>query len=160
MALSDADIERYARQIVIPGIGARGQEALLSAIVAVVGDETGAAHAELYLRAAGVGVMRDAVAGVGVAVACEPALLSSSIRDRLEASTAPVCWYELTERGFRAGIHPHAPLPSRREPASTPSSALTPILHSIAAVDAAASACACILALPHRNGPYEVEVWK
>lgn len=67
--LRDDQIERYARQIVLPEIGGRGQERLLSATVAVVdeGDDPSreaAATAVLYLAAAGVG--RIAYRGPGV----------------------------------------------------------------------------------------------
>jgi molybdopterin/thiamine biosynthesis adenylyltransferase len=54
--LDDAAIERYARQIVVPGIGAAGQEKLLESTVLLVGHPRGCATAALYLRAAGVNV--------------------------------------------------------------------------------------------------------
>lgn len=67
--LRDDQIERYARQIVLPEIGGRGQERLLAATVAVIddGDDPArevAATAVLYLTAAGVG--RIAYRGPGV----------------------------------------------------------------------------------------------
>ena len=55
--LTDAQIERYSRQIILPQIGGRGQERLLAASVAVVGTDRLAAVAAHYLAAAGVGVV-------------------------------------------------------------------------------------------------------
>lgn len=53
--LSDAQIERYSRQIILPSIGGRGQQRLLSSTVGLIGDGPLAATAALYLTAAGIG---------------------------------------------------------------------------------------------------------
>lgn len=53
--LTDAQVERYSRQIILQPVGGRGQEALLRAQVAVAGDHAAADAALLYLAAAGVG---------------------------------------------------------------------------------------------------------
>ena len=53
--LSDHQIERYSRQIVLPELGGRGQQTLLSAAVAVIGSGTLSTAALTYLAAAGVG---------------------------------------------------------------------------------------------------------
>ena len=37
MALTPSQLERYSRQIILPTVGGRGQEALLNSTVAVVG---------------------------------------------------------------------------------------------------------------------------
>jgi hypothetical protein len=50
--LTDAQVERYSRQIVLPEIGARGQERLLAARVAVAGET---ALVRMLLERAGVG---------------------------------------------------------------------------------------------------------
>lgn len=55
--LSDEQIERYSRQIILPQVGGKGQEKLLSAKVLV--HASGAVHAAAlhYLAAAGVGTL-------------------------------------------------------------------------------------------------------
>ena len=53
--LEDADLERYARQVVMPDFGEEAQEALMNSHVAVVGAGGLGAPAILYLAAAGVG---------------------------------------------------------------------------------------------------------
>jgi len=63
--LSDAQIERYSRQIIVAEIGAAGQERLLSTACAVLGRSALAATAARYLAGAGVGrvaVQDDALA--------------------------------------------------------------------------------------------------
>lgn len=55
--LSDEQIARYSRQIILPQVGGKGQQALLSAAGAVVGTGEMAATAALYLAAAGVGAL-------------------------------------------------------------------------------------------------------
>ncbi|HTP50682.1 MAG TPA: ThiF family adenylyltransferase [Anaeromyxobacteraceae bacterium] len=57
MALSDAEIGRFARQLLLPGLGEEGQERLRSARVRVAGGGPGTAPALLYLAAAGVGTL-------------------------------------------------------------------------------------------------------
>jgi molybdopterin/thiamine biosynthesis adenylyltransferase len=55
LELSDADLERYARNILLPEVGAAGQKRLLAARVAVVGAGGIGSAALFYLAAAGVG---------------------------------------------------------------------------------------------------------
>jgi adenylyltransferase/sulfurtransferase len=58
MTLSDEQLERYARHIVLKEIGGAGQARLLSADVAVIGAGGIGSPAILYLAAAGVGTIR------------------------------------------------------------------------------------------------------
>jgi len=53
--LTEQQIERYSRQIVLPQLGGRGQERLLSAAIAVVGHGPTSTAAATYLAAAGIG---------------------------------------------------------------------------------------------------------
>lgn len=69
--LSDLQIERYSRQIILPQVGGKGQQQLLDARVFVSGNNRWQAQALLYLAAAGVGK------------------LGISESDRLQAWTAP-----------------------------------------------------------------------
>src|SRR5512147_212826 len=53
--LNDTQIDRYSRQIILPEVGARGQEKLLSATLAVVDTAGSRSIVPLYLAAAGIG---------------------------------------------------------------------------------------------------------
>jgi adenylyltransferase/sulfurtransferase len=57
MALSDAEVARYARQLLLPGLGEASQEALRAARVRVTGGGLATAPAVYYLAAAGVGTI-------------------------------------------------------------------------------------------------------
>lgn len=57
MPLSDEQLERYARHIVLPEIGGAGQVALTEAHVAVIGAGGIGSPALLYLAAAGIGTI-------------------------------------------------------------------------------------------------------
>ena len=58
MTLSDTQLDRYARHIVLPEIGGSGQTRLLGATVAVVGAGGIGSPVIQYLAAAGVGTLR------------------------------------------------------------------------------------------------------
>jgi hypothetical protein len=55
MSLTDAQIDRYSRQIIVPHIGGRGQERLLAARVMLAGDMRDIEAPLAYLIGAGVG---------------------------------------------------------------------------------------------------------
>jgi adenylyltransferase/sulfurtransferase len=57
MPISDAEVERYARQLLLPGMGRVPQEFLRAARVQVVGGGLVAGPAALYLAQAGVGTL-------------------------------------------------------------------------------------------------------
>ncbi len=62
MTLTDAQIERYSRQIIVPRVGGLGQERLIAARMILAGDACDIEAPLAYLVGAGVG-------GIGVAVA-------------------------------------------------------------------------------------------
>ena len=57
MSLTDAQIDRYSRQIIVPRIGGRGQERLLAARMLMVGDARDIEAPLAYLVGAGVGTI-------------------------------------------------------------------------------------------------------
>ena len=69
--LTDAQVERWSRQIVLPEVGARGQERLLAARVAVHGDGAAAATATTLLAGAGLTLGGGPGADVAVVFAAD-----------------------------------------------------------------------------------------
>jgi hypothetical protein len=57
MTLTDAQIDRYSRQIIVPHIGGRGQERLLAARILLCGDARDIEAPLAYLVGAGVGTI-------------------------------------------------------------------------------------------------------
>ena len=57
MKLRDDQIERYSRQILLPDVGGKGQEKLLSAKVLIIGAGGLGSPCSLYLASAGIGTL-------------------------------------------------------------------------------------------------------
>ena len=55
MALTDEQVERYARHLILKGVGVKGQKRLLASSVLIIGAGGLGAPAARYLAAAGVG---------------------------------------------------------------------------------------------------------
>src|SRR5215472_13506355 len=58
MVLSNQQIERYARQIIVPGVGGIAQERLLAARLMLVGKAADVASVLAYVAGAGIGEIR------------------------------------------------------------------------------------------------------
>ena len=146
--LDDEAIARYARQIVIPGIGAAGQEKLLAATVLVVGNARGVRQASLYLAASGVLVatsLSDTI-DFDVAVVADIGAIDESTRTSLVTRGSPVCWYRVDEHGFTTGVHPPTPLPVEENARLNGGRG-----HDAAACDVAGLAAAIVAGLPCRR---------
>jgi molybdopterin/thiamine biosynthesis adenylyltransferase len=92
MALTDTQIERYSRQIILPEIGGRGQEKLLGSTLTLVGVGP-LAHAVVpYLAGAGIGaIVLRPVEGDDVSVASQLAARAAEINPDVHAvAGAPI----------------------------------------------------------------------
>ena len=100
--LTDAQVERYGRQIILPEVGGRGQERLLAARVAVAGAGPAATAAVTLLGRAGVGRL-DVSAGVGPLPELSPDCRCGASEG--PAADVTVCLLELTATDDDAPAH-------------------------------------------------------
>jgi hypothetical protein len=105
--LTDSQIERYSRQIVLPEVGGRGQERLLAASVAIGGGSSAAIFCAAHLAAAGVGWGRETTEGI-LAVhfpagrACVPCLAALTCSAKAGEVSAQLLGALLATLGLRA----------------------------------------------------------
>jgi hypothetical protein len=160
--LDDQAIARYARQIVVPGIGAAGQQKLLASTVLVLGNERGCRQAALYLRAAGVRVLEETTdddkPDVDLVIVADAATIDETTKAIVANLGRPVCWYSADLDGFTSGVHPDAPLPLSTEAIdANRQPEINGAIHDVAACDAASIACAILLGLAWRSGPFHFD---
>jgi adenylyltransferase/sulfurtransferase len=112
VALTESEVARWARQLILPGMGEAAQEALRAARVRVTGGGLAAAPAVYYLAAAGVGTLwiddPDPVApGDGAGFALGP---EEAGQGRAAALAAFARWASATvvAEPFRPGSRPTA----------------------------------------------------
>ncbi|HVA80574.1 MAG TPA: hypothetical protein VNF29_06585 [Candidatus Binataceae bacterium] len=89
MPLTDAQIERYSRQIIVPRVGGHAQERLLAARIILCGEARGLEPVLAYLAGAGAGKIALRIAGGGPGAAELAAAMRSLNPDSAVAADAP-----------------------------------------------------------------------
>jgi hypothetical protein len=148
MSLDDSQLERYARQVIIPGVGTDGQERLLASRVWVVGYAPECAVAAEYLGGSGVTVCTSAGEPIDCILACRLDAISDEELARLGTRDAALVWYILSGRELVAGsvmkFEGRRPTDAQSTPTEIRNQEET-ALGSLAACDAAASTIALLL---------------
>jgi hypothetical protein len=159
-SLSEDQVERFARQIIVPGVGAERQLRLCAARVFVDGHPEGRRIATQYLRAAGVTVY--------VATTPPPRLdcvvlagagdLSSGRIRTLTAASPLVAWYTVDGRIICGGLASSSfsmreAVLSRNEPDLLRGK----MLHRIAGADVATTVVAALLGWMQPGESFELE---
>lgn len=161
LPLSDSDVERYSRQVIVPEVGAAGQAKLLAASVAVAGNRLGVAQASRYLAASGMRTI--AYSGVEAAdcyVFAGIDEVEARARDLVLGRQASLAWYAIqgstiTSGSDCASARAHFGKARRPDPASA---APSPDLHAVAGCDAAAVAIALVLGWNNLERDTEVDL--
>jgi len=154
--LTDEDVERYARQIVVPGIGVSGQARICASRVYVTGEAAGAAYAETYARAAGFRIETDAAARLTCVLVAGTRRLDRTLLAAVTGYGCPVLFYEITPSGVRCGrlaagasLEPQEDVRGCGEDEG---------FHALGAADLVASAIAVVLDWSDVESTYEIEL--
>lgn len=160
--LSDDDTELYARQIIVPGIGAQGQARLLASVCQVRGVGPGYESAVRYLRAAGISLHApDGATDIpDCVVFADVDAIAAAERAEAFALRVPVVWYRCTGSTLIGGVARDASQipPRREEPAPVPSGPLAEALQRLGGCEAAARAASLLLAWESANETFEVSL--
>ncbi len=105
MALVPADIDRYARQIIIPGVGLRGQERIMATHVVVLGSAPGREIALRYARATGFQAHADLARHFDAVIATDLRAISEGVRRAIEEHGRPIVWSAADGNRLRGGVH-------------------------------------------------------
>jgi adenylyltransferase/sulfurtransferase len=160
-SLSEDQVERFARQIIVPGIGADGQIRLCAARVFVDGHTEGCRIATQYLRAAGVTVYAAPTPPARLdclVLASARDLSPARVQTLIEASPL-VAWYTFVGRTVRGGLAsaaaPVCEASLSREVAAVLRGKLP---HRIAGADVATTVVAALLGWIQPGESYELEL--
>jgi len=157
-ALSDDRIEYFARQIIVPGIGANGQQRLCAAEVLVAGGAEGCRIAARYLRAAGVQVhdcMPPAPRLDCVVVAGTGDIAPERLQTLIQSAPV-VAWYSLDGRTLRGGLADAAnPVPERALAGRQRHRHGAKLLHRVGGADVATTAVSALLGWTRPGYIYE-----
>jgi hypothetical protein len=159
--LDDRQAERFARQIILPEVGARGQARLCSSRVAIVGTGPGADAARAYLEAAGVAVPTAPYVG-----RVDGLVITDVLRARERgalppcAAESPVSWYSLAGTTLHAGTTTAslARTVCTNAPSSSEGRAASLALHRLGGCDAAAAMLAALLGWSPSGESHSVEL--
>lgn len=158
-SLSEDQVERFARQIIVPGVGAEGQLRLCAACVFVDGHPEGRRIATQYLRAAGVTVYVATPPPTRpdcVVLAGASDLSPGRVSMLIDASPL-VAWYTVVGRTVRGGLA-STPFSMPEAPSSRdkPDLIRGNILHRIAGADVATTVIAALLGWMHPGESIEL----
>ncbi len=145
--LDDDAVALYARQIIVPGVGAAGQARLSATTVAAIGNRWGCDAAISYLAAAGLRVATPPFGGdVDVVVLADHCAAAAH---ELGGSRPeiPVAWYALDEDSILGGLTTASQVSALaiQRSGSERDDTLARVAHRMGGLDAASTAIAAVL---------------
>jgi hypothetical protein len=159
--LSEHNVERYARQIIIPGVGAEGQQILCAAEVFIDGHPVGRRVASQYLRAAGVHVVlaTNPPPRVDCVVLTGTADLPEARVEALARSAPLLTWYAVLSGGICGGVAEAGQAISRPSGSlGEPRPDHLDVLHYLAGADVATTTVAALLGWIKAGEYYELSL--